>query len=113
MRCDRDLAEHYASADMFIYPSLTETYGNVLVEAMASGLACVAFDYAAAEEVVEEGINASKVAFGDEAAFTQAVIDLTNDPQRIATYRQNGPEIGRIRSGRLWCIALNNHCIVP
>ena len=37
MRCDRDLAEHYASADAFIYPSMTETYGNVLVEAMASG----------------------------------------------------------------------------
>ena len=40
------LAEHYASADMFLFPSLTETFGNVTMEAMASRLAIVAFDYA-------------------------------------------------------------------
>ena len=43
-----DLAAHYASADLFLFPSLTETFGNVTPEAMASGLAVVAFDYAAA-----------------------------------------------------------------
>ncbi|MGB5064300.1 MAG: glycosyltransferase family 1 protein, partial [Candidatus Competibacter sp.] len=48
MRIGADLAAHYASADLFLFPSLTETFGNVTLEAMASGLAVVAFDYAAA-----------------------------------------------------------------
>ncbi len=42
------LAEHFASADIFLFPSLTDTFGNVVLEAMASGLAVVAFDTAAA-----------------------------------------------------------------
>lgn len=45
---DEDLAAHYASGDIFLFPSTTETYGNVTVEAMASGLAIVAYDNAAA-----------------------------------------------------------------
>ena len=43
------LARHYASADMFLFPSETETFGNVTLEAMASGLVVVAYDYAAAK----------------------------------------------------------------
>ena len=45
-----DLARHYASGDIFLFPSKTDTFGNVVLEAMASGLAVVAFDYAAAHQ---------------------------------------------------------------
>ncbi|MGC4073395.1 MAG: glycosyltransferase [Nibricoccus sp.] len=45
--CDL-LAAHYAAADLFLYPSLTETFGNVTTESTASGLPVVAFNYAAA-----------------------------------------------------------------
>jgi glycosyltransferase involved in cell wall biosynthesis len=55
MRSGEDLAAHYASADLFVFPSLTETYGNVTPEAMASGLAVVAFDHAAAHELIRHG----------------------------------------------------------
>lgn len=41
------LAEHYASADIFIFSSVTETFDNVILEAMASGLGVVTYDYAA------------------------------------------------------------------
>ena len=53
MRTGEDLAAHYASGDIFLFPSMTETYGNVTVEAMASGLAVVAYRYAAAAEHIE------------------------------------------------------------
>lgn len=55
MRIGEELAVHYASGDIFLFPSLTETFGNVTVEAMASGLAIVAYDYAAAAEYLEHG----------------------------------------------------------
>lgn len=67
------LAKHYASADMFLFPSLTETYGNVLAEAMASGLVSVSFDYAASSQLVSNGIEGFQVPRGDADAFHRAV----------------------------------------
>jgi glycosyltransferase involved in cell wall biosynthesis len=66
------LAAHYASADLFLYPSLTETFGNVVLEAMASGLAVVAFDYAAAAIYIRHGENGWLVPCGDRVAFLAA-----------------------------------------
>jgi len=66
-----DLATHYASSDLFLFPSLTETFGNVTQEAMASGLAVVAFRSAAAAEMIIDGQNGRTIAPGDEAAFIQ------------------------------------------
>jgi len=68
-----DLARHYASADVFLFASVTETYGNVLPEAMASGLVTVSFDYAAAHELVQSGRNGFTAPFRDEDAFLAAV----------------------------------------
>ncbi len=71
-RTGDELAAHYASADLFLFPSVTETFGNVTTEAMASGLAVVAFDYAAAARFVRSGINGALAPFGDAAAFVAA-----------------------------------------
>jgi glycosyltransferase involved in cell wall biosynthesis len=68
-RIGEALAAHYASGDVFLFPSLTETWGNVTIEAMASGLAVLAYDCAAAEEVIRHGENGLKVEPEDEAAF--------------------------------------------
>jgi len=77
------LAAHYASADVFLFPSLTETWGNVTIEAMASGLAVVAYDCAAAEEVIRHGENGLKAPPEDAAVFvTQAVSLATAAPLR-------------------------------
>ncbi len=50
-----EIGRYYASADIYIHASLTETFGNVLTEAMASGLASAGFDYAAARIFVRDG----------------------------------------------------------
>ena len=71
VRSGADLAAHYASADRFVFPSTTETYGNVIPEAMASGLAVLAYDYAAAAQWVSCGVNGWKVPMNDEGAFVE------------------------------------------
>ena len=88
MRHGEDLAAHYASCDLFAFASLTETYGNVVTEAMASGVATVAFDYAAAATTIVDGHNGRLAPYGDEAAFMAAVCELAAAPQaraRMAT----------------------------
>ena len=66
-----DLAKHYASADILLFPSETETFGNVVLEGMASGLATVSYDYAAAARFVEHGVNGLKAEKGDSEAFIE------------------------------------------
>jgi glycosyltransferase involved in cell wall biosynthesis len=82
-RIGTDLAAHYASADMFLYPSLTETYGNVTVEALSSGIAVVAFRYAAAAQHIRDGENGITVPFGDREGFIRASLDLMRDRERL------------------------------
>ncbi len=64
-----ELAVHYASADLYLMPSLTETFGNVTLEAMACGVDTVAFDYGAAHEHLVDGRNGWSVPFGDAPAY--------------------------------------------
>jgi glycosyltransferase involved in cell wall biosynthesis len=63
------LSAHYASADLFLFPSLTETFGNVTLEAMASGLAVIAFDDAAARLYINHLHNGILVPPGSEEGF--------------------------------------------
>lgn len=83
-----DLARHYASADVFVFPSTTETYGNVLPEALASGLVTVSYDYAAASELIAHGRNGFMATYRNEDAFLSAAavaLDHWDDaPMRAA-----------------------------
>nr|WP_295707587.1 glycosyltransferase family 1 protein [uncultured Halomonas sp.] len=88
------LARHYASADLFIFPSLSETWGNVVAEAMASGLAVVAYDHAASAELINSGYNGITVPAGDSAAFQQAAVALCQHP---ADYARLG-RVARLRA---------------
>jgi glycosyltransferase involved in cell wall biosynthesis len=77
------LARFYASCDLFLFPSITETFGNVTLEAMASGLPTVAFDYGAAREHLLDHCG-RRVPFADTAAFIATSVQLaaTHDIRR-------------------------------
>jgi glycosyltransferase involved in cell wall biosynthesis len=66
-----ELAEIYASADIMVFPSLTETFGNTVTEALASELVVVACDYAAAQMHIEHGVNGLLADYGNEQQFLQ------------------------------------------
>ena len=81
MRGGEELGAHYASADLFLFPSITETFGNVTLEALASGLPTIAFDYAAARQHLRDGMDGRIVAFNDAAAFVDAAVAVAADPE--------------------------------
>lgn len=87
MRSGEDLAAHYASADCFLFPSSTETFGNVIAEALASGLPVLSYDYAAASELLRHGHNGLLVPYADEQAFVAGAAALADAP-RLAAMRQ-------------------------
>jgi glycosyltransferase involved in cell wall biosynthesis len=76
------LAACYASADILLFPSETETFGNVLMEGMASGLAVLAYDAAAAAWHGRDGDNCLKVEKGDADAYLEAALRLTDPALR-------------------------------
>jgi glycosyltransferase involved in cell wall biosynthesis len=87
MQTGEALAQHYASGDIFLYPSLTETYGNVTVEAMASSLATIAYDYAAARQHIHHDMNGLLVPFDDTASFITHAKSLITDMARVQRLR--------------------------
>jgi glycosyltransferase involved in cell wall biosynthesis len=87
MQTGEPLAQHYASGDIFLYSSLTETYGNVTIEAMASGLATVAYDYAAARQHIRHDVNGLLVPFADTDAFVAQSRGLISDMDRVQRLR--------------------------
>lgn len=73
------LSAHYASGDIFLFPSTTETFGNVTLEAMASGLAIVAYRYAAAREHLEHERSALLAPFDNAQAFISSACRMVQD----------------------------------
>ena len=75
-RRGEELGAYYASSDLFVFPSMTETFGNVTLEAMASGLAVLAYDHASAGQMIRSGSNGLLAPLGDEAAFVRMAREL-------------------------------------
>ena len=73
------LASHFASGDLFLFPSHSETFGNVTLEALASGVPTIAFNYGAARDFLRDGVHGAAIADGDDAGFVQAAIRIGSD----------------------------------
>jgi glycosyltransferase involved in cell wall biosynthesis len=76
-----ELADTYAAADLFVFPSDTETFGNVVIEAMASGLPVIAAEKGGVLESVHPLHNGLLAEPGSPRAFADAILRLARDPQ--------------------------------
>jgi glycosyltransferase involved in cell wall biosynthesis len=77
-----DLAEAYASADLFVFPSTTDTFGNVILEAQASGLPVIVTDTGGPRENMMDGETGIIVPGGDAEALAAAAAELAGNPLR-------------------------------
>lgn len=76
-----ELARVYASADLFVFPSLTDTFGNVLLEAMASGLPAIGFDAQGTRDNVRDGITGRVLRDISRQALSNGIRDLIADDE--------------------------------
>lgn len=76
-----DLARAYASSDVFFFPSDTETFGNVTLEAMSSGLPSVVANATGSKSLVEHGINGLLCPPKKTVLFAEAINQLIDNPE--------------------------------
>src|SRR5258708_12007246 len=88
----RELATAYASSDIFVFPSTTDTFGNVVIEAQAAGLPCVVSDQGGPHELVEDGLDGLVTRSLDIEDFAQAVPRLIVDETLLRTTAQRARE---------------------
>lgn len=93
-----DLAAVFASCDLFLFPSTTDTFGNVVLEAQASGLPVIVTDAGGPQENVIPGQTGLIVPAHDEVAFSRAVEDLIAHPERLKEMGQAARDYVRERS---------------
>ena len=89
------LALLYASADLFLFPSLTETFGNVTLEALACGTPVLAFDCAAASELVEDNRHGWLVQGERSEDYIQKALAITANTADLRRVRQSNGERSR------------------
>jgi len=87
---ENELPKYFAMSDIFVFYSLCETFGIVLVQAMASGKPIVSVNSTAIPEVVDNGLNGLLVEPLNSKQFAEAVIRLLNDEKLCLEYSRNG-----------------------
>ena len=89
MLSQSNLAAYYASSDLFIFPSQTETFGNVTLEALASGIPVLAFDCAAARDWVQTGVNGWLIAENNPEGFAAQAVAIFNSKDLLDQITQS------------------------
>ena len=95
---DDELAMAYASSDVFIFPSQTDTFGNVVLEAQASGVPVIVTDKGGPRENMIDGMTGLVVPAGDSEAFVRAVLNLKNSPKVLERMRRDARQFVENRS---------------
>ena len=85
-----ELAMIYASSEVFVFPSVSETYGNVVVEAMSCGLPCVVANGGGSKSFVTNGVNGYAVSPYDAAAYMEKIKVLIDYKRHTEAVRQAG-----------------------
>jgi glycosyltransferase involved in cell wall biosynthesis len=89
------LATVYASSDVFLFPSVTETFGNVVLEAMATGLPCVIADSGGSKDFIRHGVNGFKCNPFDAQDFLNRISEITAQPALAEKFTEAGIETAR------------------
>jgi len=93
-----ELAELYASSDIFVCPSSTETFGNVVLEAMASGLPVIGADAGGVREIISHRKNGLKFEARNSKDLEQRMIEAIDDGKLRNFLKWNGLEFARNRT---------------
>ncbi|MEJ5172838.1 MAG: glycosyltransferase [Hydrogenothermaceae bacterium] len=86
---DQALSKAYASADIFLFPSTTETFGNVVLEALASGLVCMVSDKGAAKEFIVEDVNGYIIQGNNPVEYKSKIDILLNNAEHLNKMKKN------------------------
>jgi glycosyltransferase involved in cell wall biosynthesis len=78
-----DLTQAYASSDIFVFPSTTDTFGNVVLEAQASGLPVIVTDEGGPRENILPGKTGFIVPANEKEVLVDAILSLVDDPARL------------------------------
>lgn len=104
-----ELPKYYASADCFVFTSDTETFGNVVLEAMACGCPVVVKNSGGPGELVQNGVNGFKVSINNIDEFCSKIEKILNNKQINQKLSQNAFKYAQRKSWKQITLDLINH----
>lgn len=90
-----ELANYYHAADVYVSSSRHESFGKVLIEAMACGLPVVATATTGSKAIIQDGVNGFLVPVGDSAALARKILYLLNNPDKAKEMGEQGRAMAR------------------